>query len=284
MDTQNKTPRGTKGLELTELNWLLDHHKTKEHERWFMVEDLNLQPGDKVLDLGCGPGLWMPKFASEVGPTGKVVGIDFDQALIDYARNRPVNRRYGDVMEFRVGDFYNIPFPDNTFDLVFFGNCFAYVTDQRRVLEEQKRVTKVGGRVVAKDFDGAVLVIHPIDHILSARVLAATAQGLQERPPDSYFDNYTGRRLNGLLREAGFLDVKTTSYAIQKVPPLSEEAKRYIAGNARWYVSAGAVHLSSEDVWRWRAHFDPESPYYVLDRDDFYFCMLEVVAEGTVAE
>ncbi|MBI2170798.1 MAG: methyltransferase domain-containing protein [Chloroflexi bacterium] len=280
MDTQPNTSKGTRGLELTELNWLLDHHKAKESERRQMVEDLGLKPGDRVLDLGCGPGLWTPMFARMVGQSGKVIGVDFDEALIDYARNKLENKRFAGVLEFQVGDFYDIPFADNTFDLVFFGNCLAYVTDQPRVLAELKRVTRQGGRVVVKDFDGAVLVVHPIDPVLSAKVLAATAQGLRERPPQAYFDNYVGRKLPGALREAGLLDVKTTSYAIQKMTPLTEEAKRYIAGNARWYVSAGAQHLSSEEVWQWRAHFDPESPSYVLDRDDFYFCMLELVAEG----
>jgi ubiquinone/menaquinone biosynthesis C-methylase UbiE len=284
MSTHHDTPKGAKGLELTELNWLLDHHKTKEHERWRMVEDLYLKPGDKVLDLGCGPGLWVPMFAEKVAPDGKVVGADFDETLVEYAKNRPENKRYDDVVEFCVADSYKTPFPDNTFDLVFFGNCFAYVTDQQRVLAEQKRITKRDGRIVAKDFDGAVLVFHPMDPVLSGQVLAATARALKERPPQAYFDNYVGRKLNGTLRQENLLEVKTTTYAIQKVSPLISEAKRYIRGNANWYINTGAHYLSEEDVQRWQAHFDPESPHYILDREDFYFCMLEVVTEGTVAK
>ena len=88
-------------MELTELNWLLDHHKTKEHERWRMVEDLYLKPGDKVLDLGCGPGLWVPMFAEKVAPDGKVVGADFDETLVEYAKNRPENKRCGGVLRCR---------------------------------------------------------------------------------------------------------------------------------------------------------------------------------------
>ena len=49
-----KSFEGETGLELTNVEWLVDHHKTKEQERRQTVDDLNLKPGDVVLDLGCG--------------------------------------------------------------------------------------------------------------------------------------------------------------------------------------------------------------------------------------
>ena len=68
--------QSTQGMEWISLEWLLDHHKTKEQERRRMVADLNLAPGDAILDLGCGPGLWAPLFAEKVKPNGRVVGVD----------------------------------------------------------------------------------------------------------------------------------------------------------------------------------------------------------------
>ncbi len=279
----NKTSfRGEKGLELCDIEWLLDHHRTKEQERRQMVDDLNLKPGDVALDLGCGPGLWTLLLAEKVKPNGRVIGLDFSPDLINYAVENLKKEPLKDIIEFREADFYAIPFEDDVFDLTFFGNCFAYVTDAFKVLEEQKRVTKKGGRVAAKDFDGAIIIFHPIEPQLSLRVLAATAQGLRENPPEPLFDNYVGRKLHGLLLQAGFKDVSTTSYAIQKLSPLTPEAKRYIAGNAEWYANIGSPLLSEEDLQQWRAHFDPTSDKYILDLEEFYFCMLEVLTVGTV--
>lgn len=274
--------QGEKGLELTALKWLLDHHRTKERERRQMVNDLDLIPGEIVLDLGCGPGLWAPLLAEKVKPDGKVIGIDFSPELINYAMENLKEQPLKNIVRFEVGDFYAIPFEDDTFDLTFFGNCFAYVTAPFEIMAEMKRVTKKTGRVAAKDFDGAIIVFHPIEPRLSLRVLAATAQGLKESPPEPLFDNYVGRKMHGLFLQAGLKNVSTTTYAIQKLSPLTPEAKRYITGNAEWYAKIGSPYLARKDLEQWQAHFNPTCDEYILDRDDFYFCMLEVLTIGTV--
>ncbi len=278
----NESFRGELGLELTSLQWLIDHHRTKEQERRHMVDHLNLQPGDVILDLGCGPGLWAPLLAEKVAPYGRVIGLDFSRDLLSYAVKNLEKEPFKDIIDFQESDFHAIPFEDDTFDLVFFANCFSYVTDAFKVLEEQKRVAKKGGRIAAKDFDGAIIIFHPVEPELSARVLAATAQALKENPLDPPFDNYMGRKMHGLFLQAGFKDVSTTTWAIQKLSPLTPEAKRYIAGNAEWYANTGAPLLSEEDLQQWRAHFDPSSDKYILDLEEFYFCMLEVLTIGQV--
>lgn len=278
----SKSFREKKKLEFISIGWLLDHHRTKQQERRQMVDDLGLKPGDEILDLGCGPGLWASLLAEKVKPNGRVVGLDCDTDLISYATENLAKEPLADIIEFQEGDFYAVPFGDESFDLVFFSNCFAYVTDPLKVLQEQKRVTKKGGRIAAKDFDGAVIIFHPIEPQLSLRVMSATAQALKEKPPNPLFDNFAGRKMYGLFLKVGLKNVYTTTYAIQKVSPLTSEAKRYITGNAEWYAKTGEPYLSKEDLKRWYAHFDPKSDTYVLDLEEFYFCMLEMLTIGTV--
>ena len=271
-----------KELELIDLEWLLDHHKSKEQERQQMVDSFNLKAGDIVLDLGSGPGMWTSLLAEKVKPNGKVIGIDNAPELLNFAIKNLEKDPLRHIIEYRKSDFYDIPFGNDIFDFIFFGNCFAYVTDHFKVIEEMKRITKPGGRVAAKDFDGGLFIVHPIDPDLTFRILTAAAQSLKEKPLEPKFDNYTGRKMHGLFLMAGFKDVSTISYAIQKLSPLTPEVKNYITGNAEWLIKTGASYLSEKDIQQWKSHFDPTSEDYILDLEEFYFCMLEIVTIGTV--
>lgn len=269
-----------------------------------MVADLHFQVGQRILDLGSGPGLWTSMFAEKVAPCGQVIGLDFSAQLIDYAVSRLDEDPRRELTNFTLGDFSTVPFRGRTFDAVFMGNCLSYVADALGVIHEMKRVTGPGGRVVSKEFDDATLIFHPIDPHLTAKVLQAVTGALYKAPdlvhyggqgppasPDPFvaveasvphFDSFMGREMHGLFLRSGFVDVSTTPYAIQKVPPLGPAAKRYMQGNGKWLGATAAPYLYDEDQRRWEAAFDPAADEYVLDNEDFYFCMTEMVTVGTL--
>ncbi|MDP9071513.1 MAG: methyltransferase domain-containing protein [Actinomycetota bacterium] len=270
-----------RGLQLSSVAWLLDHHLTKAAERRRIVDDLALRPGDVVLDSACGPGFWVKMFAEKVSPGGKVVGLDFSPDLLDYALASLEQAPLAGAVDLVLGDLQDLPFRPGSFDAVFIGNSFCYFREIPELLDAHKRVTRGGGRVISKEFDGGTVIFHPLDPCLTLRVVSAAAHALEDDPTPR-FDNFVGRKMQGLFLRTGFQDVSTRSYAIQKVAPLAPEAKRYLAGNAGWYGRLAVPYISDEDRQRWEAAFDPGSQDYILDREDFYFCMVETVTEGTV--
>jgi ubiquinone/menaquinone biosynthesis C-methylase UbiE len=272
-----------RGLQLSSVDWLLDHHHAKEPERRQMVDDLGLRPGDRVLDSASGPGLWSRLFAEKVGLGGRVVALDFSPELIEYARTSFKDDEVAEVIDLVVGEFSQLPFDRKSFDAVFLGNCFCYIADIPEVLERHKEVTKAGGRVISKEFDGGASIFHPVDPTLTLKVLTGAAQALADFTGPSRFDNFVGRKMHAMFLEAGFTAVSTRSYAIQKVAPLGPATKRYIRSNAEWYGRTAAPYLSDEEQSRWADAFDPASDDCVLDRSDFFFAMIETVTEGRVS-
>jgi 8-oxo-dGTP diphosphatase len=106
-----------------------------------------LESGDRVLDLGCGPGESAFGMAERV-PGLRVVGLDSSPAMIRIARARRHLDPVGPMVDLARGDAVDLPFPDGGFDAVT-GHSFLYlVSDAERVLREAKRVLAPGRRCV----------------------------------------------------------------------------------------------------------------------------------------
>jgi len=138
------------GVQLSAVDWLVDHHRAKERERREMVDALDLRPDDRILDSACGPGLWTRLLAEKVFPAGRVVGLDFSPDLLDYARTDFIYDPLADVVEFVLGDFHDLPFPAESFDVTFLGNCLCYISDIEEVLEKHKKERYSKPQVIEK--------------------------------------------------------------------------------------------------------------------------------------
>lgn len=120
-----------------------------------------LTDGISVLDLGCGPGSITADFASRVG-NGRVVGIDRGEAAIQVARDTHTHAN----LEFVVGDITDLPFENETFDIVYAHQVFVHLSaeTQEHALREARRVCKSGGMIALREaqIDNDTLM-YPID-------------------------------------------------------------------------------------------------------------------------
>lgn len=271
------------GLIMSSTRWLIDHYKAKEKYRHQMVEDLDLKPGDMVLDVGSGPGLWSNRLAEKVAPNGCIIGIDYSTDAISHAQKNLENSPYKNIIKYSQADFFNIPYPEETFDLVFCSNSLMYFPDsmKEKLLKEQKRVVKKGGRIVSKEYDGETIIIYPIPPELWLKLKNAVAQVLSTRPPEEYYDEYVARNVRKLFLEAELKNIVTIPYPVQVFAPLSSHQKNYITEESQWFIKTAFPHLSKSEVSQLESFFDPSSSQYILDREDFSYFQVEFMTIGT---
>lgn len=118
------------------------------------IATARLRPGEVVVDLGCGGGLDVLLAAPKVGPTGKAIGIDMSQEMIDLARRNAAKGTDGrpvENVEFHLSTIDKLPLEDNSVDCVISNCVINLAPDKSTVLREVHRVLRPGGRVTVSD-------------------------------------------------------------------------------------------------------------------------------------
>lgn len=128
------------------------------------IEAMEIRAGDQVLDVGCGSGALLPAFATLVGPTGSVVGLDYAAGMLERARERVNAAALGDRVQLAKGDAVALPFAAASFDAVHIERVLMHLEDPDAAIRELLRVTRPGGVIVAAEPDSdGVRVDHPSD-------------------------------------------------------------------------------------------------------------------------
>ncbi|KAK0217896.1 methyltransferase type 11 [Armillaria fumosa] len=147
----------------------------------------SLRPDMNILDVGCGPGTITADFAALLYQ-GHVVALDITE---DQQALKNITFQAGSVLE--------LPFPDNTFDIVHAHQVIQHTTDQVKALQEMRRVTKDGGIVAVREADMAAMTWFPHLEGLEEwrRIYTAIARSSGGEPD-------AGRRLHFWAKKAGF--------------------------------------------------------------------------------
>jgi len=131
-------------------------YRTKDivAQRLETIRRLGLSAGEKVLDIGCGPGFLCEEMGEKVGRDGAVVGIDISRELIGLCERR----KHPVWLSYEVGDATKLNQPDASFDVVVCTQFAEYISDVDAALSETFRVLKPGGRTIfiATDWDALV--------------------------------------------------------------------------------------------------------------------------------
>lgn len=170
-----------------------------------MLDQLALQRGLKVLEVGCGAGDDVRTIARRVGADGHVLGIDASATTVAEAARRSEGRNL--PVRYRVGDALALDLPDACVDRCRAERLLMHVNGApAAVVGEMARVLRPGGRAVVFDFDWDALVIDGAECELTRRIVRSYSDGVP--------NGWVGRALPRLLSDAGLTDVHVIPHAV----------------------------------------------------------------------
>lgn len=158
------------------------------------TEFARMKPGDTVVDLGSGAGNDCFVARAEVGDTGRVIGIDMTETMVERARENAARLGLHNV-EFHLGDIENIPLASEEADVVVSNCVFNLVPNKRAALAETFRILKPGGHFSISD-------------IVLQGVLPAALQEVAEMYAGCVSGAIQKEEYLQLIREAGFQNIE----------------------------------------------------------------------------
>jgi len=187
------------------------------HRLWkrFTLQQAAIRPGQRVLDVASGTGDLAKAMAQAVGPQGKVVVTDINEAMLAYGRDKLIDAGMMGNTEFVLADAEKLPFADNDFDCVTIAFGLRNVTDKMAALHSMYRVLKPGGKLLVLEFSQPSLsIVQKFYDLYSFHVIPKMGEMiLKDRDSYQYLVESIRRHppqqaLKAMMTTCGFEDVE----------------------------------------------------------------------------
>jgi ubiquinone/menaquinone biosynthesis C-methylase UbiE len=226
---------------------------------------MQMQPGHKVLDVGCGAGMDTVALGQVVGSTGHVWGVDTDAAMVAEANQRADNSGVSAWVKHQQADATALPWEANEFDACRSERLFQHLASPEQALAEMARVTKPGGWVVVLDTDWGTLSTDTEEPNIERRLTRVCVDRCLQ-------NGYSGRQLYRLFRRRNLKDITiemipaiVTSYALARLIAIFDRVEKEA-------LAAGI--LAEQELERWHSSLER------ADREGLFFNSCSMVLAG----
>jgi ubiquinone/menaquinone biosynthesis C-methylase UbiE len=207
-----------------------------------VLQEMAIERGHTVIDLGCGPGADLRAFAESTGPSGTVLGLDSDESAVEQAR-----RAVADLTNVRVqqGDLHQLDVPRGSLDRAHTDRVLQHVVDPSRALVEVHRALRPGGSAVFAEPDWDTLVIDfPRPTVASEYRRFITDRVVR--------NSRIGRQLPRLAEAAGL--IVTRIVPVTAVFRDANEADKILGFHRVTERAVAADYLAAADAEEWLAY------------------------------
>jgi arsenite methyltransferase len=172
-------------------------------QRQIVLSALKLKPGERVLDIGSGPGLLIEDMAVAIGQKGSICGIEISEPFIELSKKRCSHLSQVEILN---GDATSIPYGNDEFDVAVSIQVYEYIDNVEKCLVELYRVLKPGGRALIMCTDWDTLIWNTENQERMKRILTTFETHCAEpRLPRNMFPK---------LRDSGFELIKHGVYTM----------------------------------------------------------------------
>jgi ubiquinone/menaquinone biosynthesis C-methylase UbiE len=232
--------------------------------RSFILAQSDLQPGETVLEIGCGTGRLLPELARATGKTGRVIGLEPQPLFAKEAERFILEEKQSATTKVLTGGAEDIPLPDASVDICVAQTVLIHIPSDKfpKVFSEVKRVLKPDGRFMSVDQDGDTWIIDHPDRAVTRKVI-------QFNSDYRYADGWTGRYLGRLFRQNGFQNVR-----VQAWTHMDTESGSYLHRMAQRIAQAAAEHgiLSQDECRKWLNELDERTTKGNFFSSICFFC------------
>jgi SAM-dependent methyltransferase len=246
-------------------------------ELGFAIASLELAPGMRVLDAGCGTGGVLRCLDEAVGPGGMAVGIDLSAAHARAARAEVPARAA--VLQ---ADLLRACIAPGTFDLIWTLNTVNHLRDPVVGLETLAQLSRPGGRIALAQSALLPEMYFAWDSRLERLTHEALRRHYQARYGLDERDLGGVRNILGWMQRAGLSDIAIRTLVIERVSPLCKADEDYLL-EAIFRATFGVrlrPFLAAQDYQTLIALCDPQHPDFALHRPDFHFLQTLTLAIG----
>lgn len=235
------------GRPLSSLSWLTIHHEAKLPERRMFLQSIVHGNEKRIVDLGCGPALWLELLEHLLPDECEFVGIDSDSMAISEANRRAKSwTRTTNFISLDLDLEYD-QIPEADMYLAF--NVLPFLKHPDRLLDALRQKLRVNGRVILRQYDGSLLRFGPMNQrdrfVIESSLHAAVACSSQ-------FHHYGLDDIYKIVANSGYSQKDISFETFERTSPFTESFLRYLENTLDW-TSEYLAEEAADRLANWRA-------------------------------
>ena len=237
-------------------DWLIVHHNAKLKERLKFATSVVSNSPKRIIDLGCGTGLWLDLFSKIMPKECELVGVDLDENNLESARKRSLAWDHpSSFLKASIEDIDKVP----EADLYLIYNMFSYLKEPSEFLRNLKTKLNRKGKISIRQYDGNLIRFGPISDELRFKVDAALRASVSTSLQFRYYD------LDRTFRIISDSEFNQKSFAfenLQHVSPFDSNFSLYFEKTLQWIIEH-LNHSLGQELINWYEKSKTSHIYFI---------------------